>query len=832
MLVLFYELLPGRRTRSGAGDGEETDDDDFGMTVFDALRAWFSESQALLLIGVVMLAVGTYLASSRDPRSTFFCSSTDRSGLVILLQGLGLVLDAIIAIVIWRVLAWARTTKSRLRTLSGILLVASLGTGFLYVSSRFVLPAARVSYHFRGLDSLYLFDVTVDGLVFSAFIISASLLATEDSPLSLVGIVTFVFGLLETIERTRLIGTWENMSPAATYFALLFVCVGFSSFVYANNIRSVVFVHRAFVVFILVILTVVATIYTPIKALQVGDQHPLTKRIYESRIEADRWLVHASESKSLPVAVGEYRERHGGRDPPAKFDVWYDFAKARRSAILDHFQQMEEDILPFWGVSPSKIREDVRRVGAESDIALFQVQGGKPQHNMPPASPYKPVMDDLLALVKGFSEHLPDMEFAINLDERPRVLAPWDEVQRFTNAAIRGNRKRANKLLPRVSRSLAEMPVAQSAVASKHQVQANFTSVRALREMTALTCPPGTKARAGSHWDIRDFCTSCARPQCHGQYLANWPLSQEICHQSDLLRLHSFHMVPPTLRPFQELLPVFSRAKTDSYSDIIMPLRRISEMPDGDTESFSMKWKKLFWRGKVDRLSSGHELLRGGHQERLVHSLNTPARFERTRLLLPNHKDQFKFEQVPTGALNDLLPLDVAFSAYTACKATPGHNSCDDAGNEFRKKPDDNEESSRNQYVMVVDTDDGPPRELLRILRSSSVPFYASIFKEWYTERLIPWVHFVPVDLRFHALHSTLAYFVGIPKQDGRKLNGREVDMTGRQEDGKWIADEGKSWAAKALRREDMEVYLFRLLLEWGRVTDDKRDEIGFVLPS
>ena len=64
---------------------------------------------------------------------------------------------------------------------------------------------------------------------------------------------------------------------------------------------------------------------------------------------------------------------------------------------------------------------------------------------------------------------------------------------------------------------------------------------------------------------------------------------------------------------------------------------------------------------------------------------------------------------------------------------------------------------SHNQYVMVVDTDDGPPRELLRTLRSSSVPFYASIFKEWYTERLMPWVHFVPVDLRFHALHSTLA---------------------------------------------------------------------------
>jgi len=32
------------------------------------------------------------------------------------------------------------------------------------------------------------------------------------------------------------------------------------------------------------------------------------------------------------------------------------------------------------------------------------------------------------------------------------------------------------------------------------------------------------------------------------------------------------------------------------------------------------------------------------------------------------------------------------------------------------------------------------------------------------------------------------------------------------------------------LRKEDMEVYMFRLLLEWGRLTDDKRTEVGFRL--
>ncbi|KAK4105671.1 glycosyltransferase family 90 protein [Parathielavia hyrcaniae] len=829
LLILLYELLPGRRVRVGANDDEDKDADDPGMTVFDALGRWFTESKGSLSIGILMLTWGTYFASSHGPRSTIFCSSHDWPTLVVLLQWAGLILDASIIITVWRVLAWARTTKTRLRTLSGILFAASFGTASLYWVFRLFLPAKPMNYNFRGLDSLYLFDVVVDGLAFSVCLVSTSLLAPEESPLSLSGTVAFLFGLSEAVQKTKLTGTWENTSPAATYFALTFVCVGFSHFVYANNIRSVVFVHRAFVVFLLVLVTIVATIYTPIKALQVTDQHPLFKIIYDARVEADRWLIYATVSDSVPMGIQEYKERHNGKKPPPKFDVWYNFAKERRSVFLDHFPQIQNDLLPFWGVTPSKIREDVRRAATEPNMALLQIQAGKCLHNLPSASPHSAVMDGLVDLVKGFAEHLADMELAINLEERPRVLAPWDDIQRFTKTA---NRKRVSKLLPRGSGWLNEMPVAQSMANDKMQAPDSVTPVRAVREMTALACPPGTRARAGTHWDIRGFCTFCARPQSQGQSLIDWPLSQEICHQSDLLRLHSLYMTPAERLPLQELLPVFSRAKTDSYSDILLPLPRAGEeAADSNTEGFDMKLKKLFWRGEVDRLGASHELVRGGHQDRLVHSLNTAARSDKTTLMLPISKGSYAFEQAPTADLNELLPIDVAFSEYTTCQ--PGSDSssstCEAVDAYLAKKPSD-EKALRSQYVMVVDADSSPPPELLSTLRSSSVPFYASIFREWYSDRLRPWVHFVPVDLRFHALHGTLAYFVGMQTRDGRKLNGRHVDMEGRPKDGKWIAEEGKRWAGRVLRREDIEVYLFRLLLEWGRVVDDNREELGFEL--
>ncbi len=138
-----------------------------GETMFDAMGVWFRKSSFPLTAGALVLTFGTYLVSSQSTNSTFFCSSRDSPSLVYLFQLIGLLFDGIIITLLWRTLAWARTTKSRLRTLSGILLASALGLGFLYWSTRLFQQPRPMSYHFRGLDSLYIFDTAVDGVVFS-----------------------------------------------------------------------------------------------------------------------------------------------------------------------------------------------------------------------------------------------------------------------------------------------------------------------------------------------------------------------------------------------------------------------------------------------------------------------------------------------------------------------------------------------------------------------------------------------------------------------------------------------------------------------------------------
>lgn len=89
---------------------------------------------------------------------------------------------------------------------------------------------------------------------------------------------------------------------------------------------------------------------------------------------------------------------------------------------------------------------------------------------------------------------------------------------------------------------------------------------------------------------------------------------------------------------------------------------------------------------------------------------------------------------------------------------------------------------------------------------------------EWHDSRLIPWVHFVPFDNTYRDFYAIMAYFVGMPPYVG-----------GREEAARQIAEDGSSWAAKVLRKEDMLVYVYRLVLELARIMSDDRERMAFV---
>jgi hypothetical protein len=118
-------------------------------------------------------------------------------------------------------------------------------------------------------------------------------------------------------------------------------------------------------------------------------------------------------------------------------------------------------------------------------------------------------------------------------------------------------------------------------------------------------------------------------------------------------------------------------------------------------------------------------------------------------------------------------------------------------------------EQFKNRYILDVDGD-GISARFRALLQSRSLPIKSTVFKEWHTSRLFAWVHFVPLGVEYRELYSLLTYFVGYGNAEGNEGGedwvNKDVYVQRHEFEGRLIAKRGSEWAAKVLRREDMEV--------------------------
>jgi hypothetical protein len=106
------------------------------------------------------------------------------------------------------------------------------------------------------------------------------------------------------------------------------------------------------------------------------DKHPISLLI----AEADkRWRAYdESRSTTFKQVVDKYRQNHG-RHPPPGFDVWYKFARDRNVHNIDDFQQIMDDMRPFWAVQPRRLRRLAAHMWEDKKdgISGLHVRGGK-----------------------------------------------------------------------------------------------------------------------------------------------------------------------------------------------------------------------------------------------------------------------------------------------------------------------------------------------------------------------------------------------------------------------------------------------------------------------
>lgn len=562
--------------------------------------------------------------------------------------------------------------------------------------------------------------------------------------------------------------------------------------------------------------------------------------IARARTQSDAWIASAGKSQSLEAAVSEYKERYG-IPPPPNFDKWYDFAASVKSPVLDTFDQIHADLLPYWGTQPHVLRQRTTHLLEHPSLSMggIIVKDGEVDISPHIHGTHRWMMDVTKEMIGPFAQFLPDMQIAFNLDDECRVSVPLDRMTAYTDEGLKVRAKLSTKQKLQSFSSTQEPPWADSFLNADESIwdqKSPWFLDRSKRqifyEWISPTCPADSPVNTYRWWNRKAECLGCSAPHMTNGFVSDWALSGDLCHQPDLAYLHGVLLSPSAMAPSQTLFPVFSQSRLSNFADILYPspwnFGEKVEIETNDSIS-NQKLNSVYWRGASSDGFAIHGTWHTFLRARFVH-MASHAKFSiRAKSLfslIPSRSSIVSSLRSFSPRTSSSNPQKTSSADYLVVNVSfvGNFNRCDERdcaaehitfyGSSTAEPPPsiDFQEHWRHRHLIDLDGAAFSGR-FLPFLKSGSLPYRAALFRTWWEERVHAWRHFVPLDVRLSDLWSAVGYLGGPGLADADD-----------------IAQAGREWALKALRKEDMQVYMFRLLLEWGRLVDDHREDIGFAL--
>lgn len=520
--------------------------------------------------------------------------------------------------------------------------------------------------------------------------------------------------------------------------------------------------------------------------------HPIWHLLGDAQREQEQ--VESRQSETLEDAVVEYRRRYG-MPPPPHFDKWFHFAKRNDVQLVDEFNTIHDLLTPFWGLKPSTIRARVREaLGNDNMLLGLAIRDHEVSHAQGGPDWQRNATKGMMA---SFLQYLPDMDLAFNIHDELRVMVPHDDLTRLVQKAKSENMP-ASSANPSPTNDFTQrapdLNHGRSFVESK-LTRFNTFSHQATWTHSRMSCPPDSPARILEEDERTDDLAKYGFGQLGFVY--NATAMSDTCLSPSLSSSFGFFDRPNAYSVVHDLFPIFSQSKISSYNDIIYPSPWYWHMKVAYDEAKDRPWAKkhdkLYWRGSTTGGFSRSGGWRRQHRQHFVKKIN--ARDQ--ALIMENvggaADPRWEAKEVPRGDYRQYI--DVSFSHVGQCD--PG--DCE-AQKQFFDVKDHAEQHDAWAYKYLVDVDGNAfSGRFYAFLQSWSLTFKLAIFREWHSEWLRPWVHYVPLSLQGDDWLEAVRFF-----SDGSLSNGEAEKM----------AVASRNWANKVVRKEDMEAWLFRLLLE------------------
>jgi len=493
----------------------------------------------------------------------------------------------------------------------------------------------------------------------------------------------------------------------------------------------------------------------------------------------ERWnRIVGRQSKTLEQAIAEYRARYA-RYPPPGFDEWFLLCREKNVVLVDEFDEMTRAMEPLWGVPPQELRRRTKAALEAQSLYRFSIEDGEVQIDGLPDRWIK----GLTEMVSVGVDFLPDMEAAFNRFDEPRVVVPHDMLEFVSKK-------------PTIAEILDTFN-------DTSDYGARFIDIGHQKtwDYATMSCAVNSPARS-PQWHQSSNSTL--------SFITNTTVASDLCLNPDLAHQHGLFISPASLWLTNNLVPIFSQGRPNTFQDILYPPAYYLGTADSSSEldvPYADKASQLYWAGSTTGGTMTASNWRNIHRSRFVALANDK---EDTPVLLLDDEGgvngKWTLQEKTMSSLHDLF--DVKFTAIVQC-------SGDDCSEELTSHLtfSDHEDVTKSYgSKLVIDLDgNGFSGRYYRLLRSNSAVLKQTVFREWHDDWLVPWVHYIPVSTDFGELGEIVRFL-------SRDERGLEV--------GQRIAKAGTQFAKTSLRREDLSLVLVRILLEYGRLISDDRDSL------
>ncbi|KAH6991866.1 hypothetical protein EDB82DRAFT_544712 [Fusarium venenatum] len=454
-----------------------------------------------------------------------------------------------------------------------------------------------------------------------------------------------------------------------------------------------------------------------------SNSHPVEVLFNRSRYGFQNML--ARQSTSYEMASSEYRSRYG-LDPPPGFESWFQRARSLGSPLIDEFDTIHRSISALRSFSGKDIqkamRESLRLPGIDLWLCQFSSATLKTECSHLHQT-FDRHMSRMFNSTLMNATELPDVQFLVNHIDEPRVLD-------------------------------------HSAQDGKISVENHsHKSVWDLITMTCHSIHDGEKEEDGIKNSGLPFVT-------------NVTSSQDLCRHPEYNDRHGLTSSPVSFRPIKGPLPVLSTGTLSTMRDILFPSPAYTESEFIYDEASDVEWDQkrngLYWAGSTTGGYATNTNWQLFHRQRFVElAQNQKKRNYYLRI------ENGVAKRVESSFLNGRL-FNVAFTRIFQCE----RKSCRDQDAHFGIKAwVDKDAALKSKLAFDIDGN-GISGRFYKLLASKSMPLKQTLLREWHDDRLVPWLHYVPVSQSMEELPE-LVSFLTLTKS-GQRI-AKEIAMNGRE---------------------------------------------------